>query len=87
MSGQRCLGAHLSTPGEGHERRARRFIYRLTRRGIDLAPVLLELVLWSARYEKTAAPPEVLQFMRTDRDGFLAQVREAWQASDPSDPS
>lgn len=62
---------------------ARRFIYRLTEKGIDLTPALVELVLWSARYEKTDAPPEVLQVMRTDRTGFMAQVREAWKASQP----
>src|SRR5215471_810502 len=30
---------------------ARRFRYRLTEKGIDLAPTLIEMVLWSARYE------------------------------------
>ena len=34
---------------------ARRFIYRLTDKGIDLVPTLVELVLWSAAHEKTAA--------------------------------
>lgn len=57
---------------------ARRFIYRLTAKGIDLAPVLVELVLWAAAHEKTDAPPQVLRAMRSDRTGFVAQVRRAW---------
>lgn len=61
---------------------ARRFVYRLTAKGIDLAPVLVELVQWSARHEETDAPAQVLRAMRRDRDGFLAQVRAAWAASD-----
>jgi DNA-binding HxlR family transcriptional regulator len=66
---------------EGDPADARRFIYRLTGKGIDLAPVLVELVLWSASYASTDAPPEVVRAMRTDRDSFLAQVRKAWKSS------
>jgi DNA-binding HxlR family transcriptional regulator len=62
---------------------ARRFSYRLTEKGIDLAPLLVELVLWSTSYEKTDAPPEVMRVMTTNRAGFLAQVRAAWRESQP----
>jgi DNA-binding HxlR family transcriptional regulator len=60
---------------------ARRHVYSLTGRGIDLLPVMLELVLWSARYEKTDAPPGILKAMRDDRAGFLSQIRSAWRKS------
>ena len=60
---------------------ARRFIYRLSAKGIDLAPVLVELVIWSARYETTDAPPAVVRAMRTDRTAFIADVRARWTAS------
>src|SRR5262245_51590373 len=43
---------------------ARRFRYRLTEKGIDLAPVLIEIVLWSARHEKTEAPAQTVRAMR-----------------------
>lgn len=59
---------------------ARRFLYRLTERGIDLAPVLVELVVWSARHEATDAPPSVVRSMRTDRAAFVASVRRAWKS-------
>ena len=58
---------------------ARRFLYRLSAKGIDLAPVLTELVIWSARHEQTDAPPAVVRSMRSDRAAFLAQVRRRWR--------
>ncbi len=62
----------------------RRFLYRLSAKGIDLAPVLLELVVWSARHESTDAPPAVVRHMREDRATFLADVRRRWRrASHP----
>lgn len=63
---------------------ARRFVYRLTRKGIDLAPMLVELVLWSARHADTDAPPEVLRAMRADRAAFVAGVVANWRATAPS---
>lgn len=59
---------------------ARRNIYRLTEKGIDLAPVLIEMIIWAARHEKTAAPPEVVRKMIEDREGFIAGVRRQWLA-------
>jgi DNA-binding HxlR family transcriptional regulator len=60
---------------------ARRFVYRLSAKGIDLAPVLVELVVWSARYETTDAPPSVVRAMRSERGAFIAGVRRAWRGS------
>lgn len=62
---------------------ARRSIYRLTGKGIDLAPALVEIVLWSATYEKTAAPPELILAMGNDKAAFLAQLRARWQSAQP----
>jgi DNA-binding HxlR family transcriptional regulator len=60
---------------------ARRLVYRLTRRGIDLAPVLFEMILWAAQHEATAAPPEEVEAMERDRDGYLSAIRARWLAS------
>jgi DNA-binding HxlR family transcriptional regulator len=60
---------------------ARRFVYRLSAKGIDLAPTLVELVVWSARHETTDAPPSVVREMRSDRETFIAAVRRAWRQS------
>ena len=59
---------------------ARRFVYRLTAKGIDLAPVLVELVIWSARHAQTDAPAAVVRSMRNDRSAFLSDVRRRWRA-------
>lgn len=60
---------------------ARRFVYRLSGKGIDLAPVLVELVLWSARHETTDAPVSAVRAIRKDRDAFIARVRRGWEAT------
>jgi DNA-binding HxlR family transcriptional regulator len=64
---------------QGDTSDARRFVYRLSAKGIELAPVLVELVIWSARHEQTDAPAAVVRAMRTDRDAFIAGVRERWR--------
>src|SRR5256712_11313144 len=56
----------------------RKLNYRLTKKGIDLAPVLTELVLWAARYEDTGAPPALIRKMQKNREQFLAEVRQHW---------
>jgi DNA-binding HxlR family transcriptional regulator len=53
----------------------RKVIYRLTAKGIDLAPVLTEMVLWAAAYEDTGNPALVRQ-MKADKQKFLAGVRQ-----------
>jgi DNA-binding HxlR family transcriptional regulator len=60
---------------------ARRQLYRLTPKGMDLAPVLVEMVLWSAAYLDTDAPPRTVEAMRSDRAAFLDEVRATWQAT------
>lgn len=59
----------------GDRRRSR---YRLTRKGIELGPVMVELVVWSATHEATEAPAEVVREMRAHRRAFLARVRRKW---------
>src|SRR5262245_6111830 len=54
----------------------RRVQYRLTDKGMDLAPALVEIVLWCARHERTDAPPSMLRAMRLHREQFLADVRQ-----------
>lgn len=62
----------------------RRVNYRLTERGIDLAPVLLELLIWGAQHEKTSAPDSLITKMAENRQYFLAEVRRRWQDGDPA---
>jgi DNA-binding HxlR family transcriptional regulator len=55
----------------------RKVIYSLTAKGIDLAPVLTEMVLWAAAHEDTGNQALVRQ-MRADKEKFLVGVRERW---------
>jgi DNA-binding HxlR family transcriptional regulator len=62
---------------EPDPRDGRKLIYSLTRKGIDLPPVLTEMVLWAAEHEDTGNPALVRQ-MREDKKKFLASVRQRW---------
>jgi DNA-binding HxlR family transcriptional regulator len=64
------------------ERDGRRVHYRLTEKGIDLAPALLELLLWGARHEDTGAPCAVIENMAKNREAVLAEVRRRWRERD-----
>ena len=59
-------------PGDG-----RKLIYRLTKKGIDLAPVLTEMVLWASAHEDTGNQA-LVQLMRQDKRKFMAEVRQRW---------
>lgn len=61
----------------------RKISYRLTEKGIDLAPVLLELLIWGARHEDTGAPCAVIEEMAKNREAVLAEVRRRWKDRDP----
>jgi DNA-binding HxlR family transcriptional regulator len=60
-------------PSDGRKR-----IYLLTAKGIDLAPVLTEMVLWAAGHEDTGNQALVQQ-MQKDKEKFLAAVRRRWE--------
>lgn len=70
----------LSRETGGTDRR--KVEYRLTGKGIDLAPVLLELLIWGARHERTAAPCAVIEQLAKNREQVLAEVRRRWQQRD-----
>jgi DNA-binding HxlR family transcriptional regulator len=55
----------------------RKLTYFLTAKGIDLAPVLTEMVLWASRHENTGNQ-ELIQQMRKDKAKVIADVRERW---------
>jgi DNA-binding HxlR family transcriptional regulator len=55
----------------------RKLIYRLTPKGIDLAPVLTEMVLWAGRHEQTENRP-LIRLMQKDKRKFIAEIRHRW---------
>jgi DNA-binding HxlR family transcriptional regulator len=68
--------------GTVEETDGRRVNYRLTEKGIDLAPLLLELLIWGARHEETGAPAAVIRKLEKNSQEFLAEVRRRWQQGD-----
>lgn len=78
----RKLGTGGIITAEAADRDARRVNYRLTEKGIDLAPVLLELLIWGARHEPTGAPCEVIEQMAQNRQWVLAEARRRWVERD-----
>ena len=60
----------------------RKVIYQLTEKGIDLAPLLLELLIWGARHEETMAPRELIAQMEQNREGVIAEARRRWREGD-----
>jgi DNA-binding HxlR family transcriptional regulator len=76
----RRLEAHGIITSEPDPSDGRKLIYSLTAKGIDLAPVLTEMVLWAARHEETGNQA-LVRTLQTDRQRFLEQVRERWVAA------
>ena len=58
--------------------------YRLTAKGIALAPILLELLIWGAHHEKTSAPCAVIKNMEKNRVAILAETYRRWEQRDPT---
>jgi DNA-binding HxlR family transcriptional regulator len=73
----RKLEAYGIIVGEQDPSDGRKVNYVLTLKGIDLAPVLTEMVLWAARHEKTENQALVHQ-IKKDKQQFLAAIRQRW---------
>jgi DNA-binding HxlR family transcriptional regulator len=73
----RKLQAYGIITAEPDPKDGRKVTYSLTSKGIDLAPVLTEMVLWAAAHEDTGNQALVRQ-MRADKKKFLAGVRKRW---------
>ena len=53
-------------------------IYKLTKKGIDLLPVLAEVILWSAKYDKlSAVDKKFLRQAKLDRVTLFAEITES----------
>jgi len=55
----------------------RKLIYVLTPKGLDLAPVLTEMVLWAAKHEETENQALVRQ-MQKGKEQFVEAVRQRY---------
>jgi DNA-binding HxlR family transcriptional regulator len=73
---QRLIGHGIITAGSDPSD-GRKLIYSLTPKGIDLAPVLTEMVLWAAGHEDTGNAALVRE-MRKDKEKFISSIRRRW---------
>lgn len=54
----------------------KKIIYQLTDKGIDLLPMVLEMVQWGAKHDsKTAAPKEFIARLKKDKAGMIEEFR------------
>ena len=58
----------------------RKLIYLLTPKGMDLAPVLTEMVLWAGKHEETENQV-LLQRIKRDKVKFLEEITQRWRQS------
>lgn len=52
-----------------------KIIYRLTRKGIDLVPLLVEVIMWSAKYDKdSAVDMKFVKSVKRDKVVMISQI-------------
>lgn len=74
-------GIITAAPDPGNRRRK---LYSLTAKGLDLAPVVVEIIRWSAVHDHRAdTPKDLAQRIETDREGVLADIRAGRPVSRP----
>lgn len=61
---------------------ARVITYFPTQKGLDLLPVIIEMILWADRYEETAAPPKLIRRLTDEREAVIAAVRAHFAKKD-----
>ena len=67
-------GIILKTVDPSH---ASKFIYRLTEKGIDLVPLLVDIIVWSSKYDdKTAADFKFVKKALKDRENVIDKIKE-----------
>ena len=75
----RKLTAHGIISAEPAALDGRSIHYRLTPKGIALAPMMLELLIWAARHEDTAAPCGFVEEMEQNRQAVLDETYRRWK--------
>ncbi len=62
-----------ATDKDNHTKRK----YTLTEKGIDLMPMLLEMIAWGAKYDtNTDAPAEFINKFKTDKTALLLELKK-----------
>ncbi|NOT38110.1 MAG: helix-turn-helix transcriptional regulator [Saprospiraceae bacterium] len=57
------------------ETHKQKIIYKLTPKGIDLIPVLVEIIMWSAKYDKeSGVEKEFVKSYKKDREALISKI-------------
>ncbi len=71
-----------------HATDKRKDVYMLTEKGLDLIPMLLDIIVWSATYDLETNPPkEFVERIRSDKEYLIKEITETvrqggWAFSD-----
>jgi len=52
-----------------------KFTYRLTEKGLDIVPILVELMLWSAKHCPAIVDPSLLAELQTGKDAAIEKYQ------------
>jgi len=52
-----------------------KFTYRLTEKGLDIVPIIVELILWGAAHCPTVADPRLLAELQTGKDAAVEKYK------------
>ena len=66
---------------------ARKYIYRLTEKGAYLAPVLVEMMLWSNKYHLTDTPKDFLASLQKNKAAFTTRIVRDVATASPAKPA
>ncbi len=73
LKGLEAAGIIAKSPDPENRRRN---IYKLTEKGLDLAPMMMEVIRWAGKYDNSpGARKETLTRIEEDSDEFLASLR------------
>ena len=53
-----------------------KFTYRLTEKGLDLLPLIMEITLWGAKHNPAGGPATLLQELATDKEATIQKYRQ-----------
>ncbi|MBF9222780.1 winged helix-turn-helix transcriptional regulator [Hymenobacter ruricola] len=53
-----------------------KFTYRLTEKGVDTVPIIVELVLWGAKHGSTVVAPGLLEELQAGKDAAVAKYQQ-----------
>jgi len=79
----KTAGVLASKPVAGDRRKVH---YRLTKKGVSLAPILVELLIWSARHEGVT-PSSLRSLAMRGRHALLEEIYCRWRRDDTTPPA